>query len=59
MTAAEIRAAREALGWSQERLARALGVSLSTVWRWERGKMPAPAMLRLALERLTTAKEAK
>lgn len=40
---------RLTIGWSQEHLARELGVSLNTVQRWESGKTkPSP----LAMERL-------
>jgi putative transcriptional regulator len=46
---AKIRQCRELKGWTQERLARDLGVSLNTVQRWESGKnQPSP----LALEKL-------
>jgi putative transcriptional regulator len=45
----KIRQCRELKGWTQERLARDLGVSLNTVQRWESGKnQPSP----LALEKL-------
>lgn len=37
MTAQEIRSLRKALGMTQEQFARAVGVSLMTVSRWERG----------------------
>ena len=55
MTGAEIRTARKRLGWSQSRLAEALGVTRNTVARWELGELRVerPEMLRLALERLT------
>jgi transcriptional regulator with XRE-family HTH domain len=40
---------RKTKGWSQEKLARNLGVSLNTVQRWEMGKTkPSP----LAIEKL-------
>lgn len=54
MTPTELTAAREALGLSQNRLAEELGVSQSTLSRWEAGRMPIehPRLLRLALERL-------
>jgi DNA-binding transcriptional regulator YiaG len=42
MTGAEIRTARKRLGWSQTRLAGALGVHWVTVWRWEAGRSPVP-----------------
>ncbi|MFI1361276.1 helix-turn-helix domain-containing protein [Streptomyces sp. NPDC020898] len=38
ITAAEIRAAREARGWDQAELARRLGIGQQTVSRWERGQ---------------------
>ena len=45
----KIRQCRELKGWSQEQLARELGISLNTVQRWESGKnKPSP----LALEKL-------
>jgi putative transcriptional regulator len=45
----KIKQCRELKGWTQERLARDLGVSLNTVQRWESGKnQPSP----LALEKL-------
>ena len=45
----KIRQCRELKGWSQEQLARELGISLNTVQRWESGKnQPSP----LALEKL-------
>lgn len=34
----EIRRVRVAAGYSQERLARALGVDYVTVWSWEKGR---------------------
>ena len=47
----KIRQCRELKGWTQEQLARDLGVSLNTVQRWELGKnQPSP----LALEKLQT-----
>ena len=47
--AAKIRQCRELKGWTQEKLARELGISLNTVQRWEAGKnQPSP----LALEKL-------
>ena len=49
MTGPEIRVARHALGWSQRRLAEALGVAPNTVARWERGEIQPPPYLRLAL----------
>ncbi|MQA88708.1 MAG: helix-turn-helix domain-containing protein [Gemmatimonas sp.] len=40
---------RKRLGWTQKRLAQALGVTMRGVRRWERGERVPPAYLRLAL----------
>ena len=48
----DLRRRREALGLSQEQLARVLQVSAMTVSRWERGVNPIPPLLPLALEAL-------
>ncbi|MFQ5442179.1 MAG: helix-turn-helix domain-containing protein [Thermodesulfobacteriota bacterium] len=47
-----IKKVRLSLGWSQERLARELGVSFSTVNRWERGRTKPSPMAVKGLERL-------
>lgn len=55
MTGHELKTRRDALGMSQEMLARELNVALSTVARWEQLKdetIPNSGMLRLALEAL-------
>jgi len=45
----KIRQCRVLKGWTQEQLARNIGVSLNTVQRWESGKtIPSP----LAMEKL-------
>ncbi|MGO9062052.1 MAG: helix-turn-helix domain-containing protein [Candidatus Binataceae bacterium] len=50
MTAMEIRALREKLGWTQMSLAEAVGVTSNTVARWERDEMaisePAARLLK-------------
>jgi transcriptional regulator with XRE-family HTH domain len=47
--AKQLKTLRKTKGWSQEKLARNLGVSLNTVQRWEMGKTkPSP----LAIEKL-------
>jgi len=47
-----IKKIRISLGWSQERLARELGVSFSTVNRWEKGRTaPSPLAVK-EIERL-------
>lgn len=58
MTPGEIKALREQLGWTQERMARELGVSFSTVNRWEHGKTPSSLALQ-ALKRLAGRKREK
>ena len=52
MTAAEFRAARLALGLSQLRLARELGVVRTTVAYWEHGMRPVPRAVELAMRYL-------
>lgn len=48
----EIRSFRSRMGWTQAQLARAIGYHDSGVSLWESGKRPAPASIRLAMERL-------
>jgi len=49
MISGQIKNLRQAFGWSQQKLADQLGVSLTTVLRWEKGyTKPSP----LALEKL-------
>lgn len=43
MMPAHLTALRQCLGWSQARLARELGITASTVCRWESGLVPIPA----------------
>lgn len=53
MNAEQIKAWREARGWSVRRLALELGVMHSTVSRWETGAVPVPPRwLDLALAAL-------
>ena len=53
MTAARLRELRKKRGWTQERLARELGVTLSTIQAWEIGKRTIrPAMAQLVRLRL-------
>jgi transcriptional regulator with XRE-family HTH domain len=47
----KLRHLRKKRGWSQEELARNLGVSLNTVQRWEMGRNKPS---RLAIEKLQT-----
>ena len=49
-----IKQCRDLKGWTQEQLARHIGVSLNTVQRWESGKtIPSP----LAMEKLQSILE--
>jgi len=52
MTPDDIRAARNALGWSQDRLARYLGKGVRTIRRWEAGGSAPDAANVDAIERL-------
>lgn len=49
MTPFQLRSRREALGLSMEALARRLGISVTTVYRWESGRTELPPMLSLAM----------
>lgn len=51
----DLAAWRKAMGWSQPRLAEALGVHPMTVSAWERGTQDFPPYLRLALSKLEEA----
>jgi transcriptional regulator with XRE-family HTH domain len=48
ITGAQVKAARQLLGWSQSRLAAETGVSASTIAKFEEGKQ-RPAMLDLSV----------
>lgn len=50
MNSDELRQRREALGMTQDDLARELGVKMMTVSRWERGVYPIPRHIGLAIE---------
>jgi len=46
-----VRDIRQKTGWTQERLAQEIGVSFSTVNRWERGKRkPQPFLMKRLME---------
>jgi DNA-binding XRE family transcriptional regulator len=47
---------REALGLSQERAARLLGVTLQTAYRWDNGKTDAPAEMMVLLPMMVANK---
>jgi putative transcriptional regulator len=50
-----VRELREALGLTQEGLARELGVTVSTVFRWEKGRSQPSGLACRALERLRSS----
>ena len=47
-----IKETRNKIGWSQEELAREIGVSLSTVQRWEQSATKPSRLARRELERV-------
>ena len=51
MTPNELGKIRQRLGWTQEKLANAVGVACNSVARWERGEMkisePAARLIRM------------
>lgn len=53
MTGTELLTIRKnELGLTQTGLANALGVNLSTVWRWEKGQLPISGVVTKAIEKL-------
>lgn len=59
MERAELKQRRAALGWTQAKLAEALGVQPNTVTRWENGVLPVPVYVPLALETLERQEKKK
>jgi transcriptional regulator with XRE-family HTH domain len=61
MTGEELKKERKALGLSQEKLARKLGVSFATVNRWETGKVDISTMpiIGMAIEYLKNSTQAR
>lgn len=55
--AEQLKALRRQHGWSQEDLARELGVSFSTVNRWENGKAKPSRLAQKGILTLTTQAE--
>lgn len=49
MTGKQLKKARNALGLTQEELARHLGKAANTIARWEREELEIPIYLKLAL----------
>lgn len=54
MTPARLKWIRAVLGWSQTRLAEAIGVRRNTITRWEMGLNPIPPMAEILLENIAT-----
>jgi len=52
MTGEQVREGRRGRGWTQERLASALGVSVATVQSWEQGRRGVPQMAERLMRRL-------
>ena len=48
----KLKAIRKKKGWSQERLAKELGVSFQTVHRWETGKFEPSHLAQEKIDRL-------
>ena len=59
MDADELREKRKALEMTQAQLAKALGVNVMTVSRWERGLRSIPSHLPLALEAIEAKQKKK
>ena len=57
MSGTELRARRGGLGLSQEELARAIGVTSTSVSRWERARQPIPHWLPWRLDQLELAEQ--
>lgn len=55
--AANLKAARLALGMTGAALVRALGIARSTLARYEAGRQPTPRAITLAVERLQSLKD--
>ena len=49
MTPVELRISRNSLGWTQERLARALRVNPRTIRKYEGGQRPIPGLVDVAI----------
>lgn len=59
MKPTEIRSIREALGWTQQRLAIAVGVNRTAVTLWESGKRHPSGSAELLLDQLRVKKSSR
>lgn len=57
MTPAQLHSLRTNLGWSQTRLAEELGVTRSTINKWEMGLHPVPPMAEKLLSLLSARRK--
>lgn len=48
----DLKSKRKTLGLTQRALADALGVNISTIWRYEDGRLPVPRRVELAISAL-------
>lgn len=59
MTPDDVLALRKQLGWTQPQLAKELGTTVNTIWRWEHGYQaispPYQKLLRILLDNTLTA----
>ena len=59
MTGEKLKERREALGYSQEKLAKVLGIHAMTLSRWERGILEVPLYMGFALRTIEREKPRK
>lgn len=58
MSSDDVKRLRARFNWTQERMAREIGVSYATINRWENGRAIPRGLSILALERLARASDA-
>ena len=54
MTGEELLKIRKARNWTQPKMAAELGVTVTTLWRWEKGASPISVMAEKSIERLAS-----
>jgi DNA-binding XRE family transcriptional regulator len=55
MTGTQLKWRRVRLDWTQEQLAKTLGIARNTVARYESGRLPIPKLVALAIENVYKA----